>query len=305
MSFNLATGSIFIKPNMGESADAVLRKTPLIDYFNQAGRILPSQGSAPFNWPVYVTANASAGTHTEGETFSSFGAQGAVQASLPVVAFKATAELSGHQRANALRNGLYNDAWGEELRKAQEDLLKIAEDSFVGSSANVGLQSIIDSTGTYAGIDSSTVTAWKSSEIVATGTGSYESFCKAEAAISPYASMADVAVFGSPTALRLVAKDAEASGSIVRNSPIGGGPVDLGRFPGSMRLSGHDCVPVFGLPDTELYLIDMSDASIEMLQELEIRPLAAVNNDDRVLMTMFAALKIKTRNKHAKVTNIT
>lgn len=304
MSFNLTTGSVFIKPNMGESADAVLRRTPLLDYFIQSGMVESSEGSAPFNWPVYISANSSAGSHTEGETFSSFGAQGTVQASLPVAAFKATAELSGHQRANALKNGLYNNAWGEELTKAEKDMLKAAEDAFCGSSTNVGLQSMVAANGTYAGIDSSTVSVWKSTVVSSIGTGSFESFCKAEAALSPYVSYADMVVFGSPTALRLLQKDAEASGSIARQTPIGGGPVDYGRFPGSMQISGHDCIPVFSLPDTELYILDKSDARLIMHQELDVRPLGPVNNDDRVLMTIYMILKLKTRNKHAKITGI-
>lgn len=304
MSFSTVSGSVFIKPNMGESADLVLRKTPLIATFNQLGRMFQAQGSAPFKWPVYTAANASAGLHTEGESISTFGNQTSSEASLPVVAFKATAELTGHQRANLRAGGLYNNAWQEELDKAQADLYKYAEDAFCGSSTNVGLQSIVDSAGAYAGINASSVSAWASTEQAVVSGAIYTAMNTAEAALMPYASNADLVLFAHPTAIRLFQADAAASGSASVVSAPGGGPIDLGRFPGSATFNGHPVIPVPSLPTSEIYFIDMSDASIEVLQDAEPRPLGATNNDDKVLLTMFAALKIKTRNKHGKVTGI-
>lgn len=304
MSFDTVSGSVFIKPNMGESADLVLRKTPFLGAFNQMGRMVQAQGSAPFKWPVYTAANSTAGLHTESESISTYGNQTASEASLPVVAFKVTAQLSGHMRANLKAGGLYGDAWQEELDKAQQDLYKYAEDSFCGSSTNVGIQSIIDSTGAYAGINASTVSTWASTEQAVVSGAIYDAMNTVEAALLPYASSADLVLFAHPTAIRLFQKNAALSGSASVVSAPGGGPIDLGNFPGSATFNGHPVIPVPSLPINEIYFIDMSDASIEVLQNIEPRALGATNNDDKVLMTMFAALKIKTRNKHGKVTGI-
>ncbi len=295
------SSSMDLKPNFAGFGDLVNRQTPLIATFQAFGKVEQAAGF-PVKWNVYTTA-ATAADVTEGADISTFYYQAESAASLPLVAKYVPIRLGAVMKANAEAGGVYDMTMENQLVKSSEDALKALETAFCGSTQDVGLQAINDSTGIYAGIDQSSVTTWAGAEASAIS-GSIYGQCNSILATlqSRGVGINNLCIFAHPTAIRKFQASAAASGSLSTSSPLGGGPTDLGRFPHQAVFNGAPIVAVDALPAGDMHFLDMTDASIKMLKGPVPENIDGSSLDSKVAIVVMGALELKTRNRHGKVT---
>lgn len=302
MTYSVTSSSMDLKPNFQGFGDLVNRSTPLLATFQAYGRLNVGQ-PFPVKWNVY-TAAATAYDIAEGADISTFGYQAESGASLPVVAKYVPLRLGKVMTKNAEVGGTYDMALENQVDKGAADALKAFETALCGATQDVGLQAINKSTGTYAAINQASVTNWAGSEYSAIS-GSI--FGQANVAIAALQAKGvgvnALCGFGHPTAIRKFQASAAASGSLSVNSPMGGGPTDMGRFPHQATFNGIPIVAIDSLPAGDIHFLDMSDASIEMLSLPETVDVTGSSLDSKIAICIMGGLKLTTRNRHAKITS--
>jgi hypothetical protein len=301
--WSVASSSVGLKPNQTSFGDLVNRDTPLIATFQAYGRVNQAAGF-PVKWNVYTAAAAAADVQ-EGVDVSTFYYQSESGAELPVVAKYVAIRLGAVMKANAEAGGTYDGEMERQSSKSAEDALKALEAAFCGSTQDVGLQAINDSTGTYAGINQASVTTWAGTELSAISGSIYGQANSALAALQAKGvRVGNLCIFAHPTAIKKFQASAAASGSLSTNSPVGGGPTDMGLFPHQASFNGAPIVAVDSLPAGDMHFIDMSDASIEMLKMPEPVDIGGSSLDSKLAIVVMGGLKLATRNRHAKVVGI-
>jgi hypothetical protein len=278
--------------------DYVNRIAPLIATFQACGRVNQAF-EFPIKWNVYTAATSDI---IEGTDITSFQHQKKVAAILPVVAKYIPIRLNAVMKAIAEAGGTYDSAMENQV-KYTEDALKALETAFCGAAQDVGLQSIIDSTGTYAGINQAVVPSWSSAELSCVGASIYTQANSLFATLQAIGvGVNNLCIFAHPTAIRKFQQSAVAAGSLTVTSPPGGGPTDVGRFPHQALFNGVPIVAVNSLPEGDMYFIDMSDASIEMLKGPVVEDIGVSSLDSKFAVIIMGALKVTTRNRHGKLT---
>lgn len=299
--WSVASSSIDNKPNFTGFGDLVNRQTPLISTFQAFGRVNQAAGF-PVKWNVY-TAAATAADVQEGVDISAFYYQAESGAELPVVAKYVPVRLGAVMKANAEAGGTYDMTMENQALLSAADAIKALESAFCGSTQDVGLQAINDSTGTYAGINQASVTTWAGAELSAISGSIYGQANSVLATLqSRGVGVSNLCIFAHPTAIRKFQASAAASGSLSTNSPVGGGPTDMGRFPHQASFNGAPIVAVDSLPAGDMHFIDMSDASIEMLKGPVTEDVGGSSLDSKLAVVVMGGLKLATRNRHGKVT---
>ena len=167
---------------------ASLYADELVKGFNRsatAASMLPARVSMNPSGPQWVvlTDGHIAQTHSEGAAIVDFGSDGQKSASLGFGAYESpfhVTDLALTQAAHS-RNPAGNAAlWARNMLGAGEKLAKkIETDIFSGSGSNsiIGLDSAIDDSNTYAGLDRSTETYFRST---VKGSGSLTALTKAQ-----------------------------------------------------------------------------------------------------------------------------
>lgn len=311
MSLTTSTGAPFIRPNVQVPAvDSVFRNTDLINFLAANGRVVDAPGSSPFQWNVIDTANAQAAVFTEGQTLTTFGQQGYVRGSQPAFYVRAAGGETGHMRDNRIKGGTYEDARALEIAKATEDMWKVMEDQLLGSTTDVGISSIIDSSTVYAGINPAVNTAWASVEQNQGGS------LTVTALQDLYEALVASPNGGQPTHLLMpqnqvtnyinVAGVPGAANSAFRIQPgVQGGAFDAGVVIPLVTFNGLPVVPIRGLTTTELYMVDVSKMDLLIHRQPEVREIGRTNDDDLFMVSVAGCLRVTRRKSFAKLTGVT
>lgn len=235
-----------IKPNFVDFGKLVNRSTPLFQAFQAYNRIEPTDQFSVY-WNVF--------TPTCSKHYL---------ASLPV------AVSSVPYRVN------------QEQESAQ-DALKALESAFCGSTQDVGLQAINDSTGTYAGINQASVTTWSGAELSAISSSIHgQATSILTTLMERGVDTSSLCIFAHPTAIRKFATSTAASLSLANKQFL---------------FYGIPIVPVDSLPAGDLHFLDMSDAKIEIFHG----PTAI---DGENVVSVAGRLVLTNRSRHGKITNI-
>ncbi len=311
MSLTTSTGAPFIKPNVQVPAvDSVFRNTDLINFLAANGRVVDAPGSSPFQWNVIDTANAQAAVYAEGDALAVFGQQGYVRGSQPAFYVRAAGGESGHMRDNRIKGGLYEDARALEIAKATEDMWKVMEDQLLGATTDVGISSIIDSGTIYAGINPAVNTAWASVETGIIGALSVT------ALQDLYETLVGSPNGAQPTHLLMpqnqvtnyinVAGVPGVANSAFRIQPgVQGGAFDAGVVIPLVTFNGLPVVPVRGMTNSELYMVDVSKMDLLIHRQPEVREIARTNDDDRFMVSVAGCLRVTRRKSFGKLTALT
>lgn len=310
MALTTSTGAPFIKPNVAAgSFDQVFRRTDLINFLAENGRVVDAQGSSPFIWNIVEGANSTAAVFAEGDVVSTVGNQTYAQASLPAFYVRAIGGESGHMRQDRLKAGLYEDVRALEIEKATADLYKAFEDQLVGSTSNRGLASIIDSGDTYAGLAPGSHTAWASLETALGGA------LTVSALQDMYETLVTTPYGATPT--HILAPQNQVTNYINIASPSAansayrivpgaqGGAFDVGVVHPLITFNGLPVKAISGLATTELYMVDVSKMDLLIHRQPEVRELAKTNDDDNFMVSMAGALRIQRRRSFGKLTGVT
>jgi hypothetical protein len=272
--------------------------------------VIDAPGSQPFKWNVIDAANAQAAVFTEGQSLSTFGNQGYVQASQPAFYVRAAGGESGHMRDNRVKGGTYEDVRSLEIAKATSDMWKIMEDQLCGSTADVGIASIIDSGTTYAGIAPGSYTSWVSVETALGGALTVTALQDLYETLraSPYGATPTHVLMpqNQVTNYVNVAGAPGSANSAFRIQPgVQGGAFDAGVVIPMATFNGLPIVPIRGLATTEVYMVDVSKLDLLIHRQPEVREIAKTNDDDLFMVSVAGCLRASRRKSFGKLTGVT
>jgi len=293
------------------------RKTDLINLLAANGRIEMGVGGEPYSWELNSGANSSVESFAEGQAPPPSGAQTWKRPALSIgVNARAVFGITGHVRDNAAKGAFRLDIPGAEEALTKTDVMKQAEDLLMSATQDVGIASIIDSTGTYAGISQSSVSSWASEENAIGG------------ALTLAAMQDLLEEMQSPTGGSSVPRGAAPTHWLMPVNQCGnyvslggaagsansayryrsGDAVDLSiaqRGLGSMSFMGIPIAQVSGLTSTEIYLVDITDMTLIVHRDLSVDPIVGNPENQQWQVSWRGALKVKTRNHHGKMTGVT
>lgn len=322
---NALAGSVLVRPNIGQGiVDATSRPTDLFDFCLANGLVQPLRGGSPFKWGVKTSGNSSAETFVEGQALPASGRRTLVQASQSVTYFRARAGISGHLRDN-LRNGnvVEADAWAGELADAQQAVLYLAESSFLGSTADLGIASIVDAGDTYAGIAPGSYSAWASLETAVGGAmtagvlmDAYEAITGGTYMASPSVILCNVNQLSNYAA---IAGPGSGTSSQTRMMLPASAPgaYDIGvTRAGVQQFNGIPLVGIRGMTTTEVYFLDLNaqnlgngvvvpGLSIQIHRDMQVDLLGKTSDSDDAQVSMAAMLMVANRRRQAKLTGVT
>jgi hypothetical protein len=302
--------------NPGGPTDLVYRAPDLLTFLMAMGASRPWTGGEPVAWNYISAANGSAATFAEGEAFAVAGKQTYGRASLSPFGVQVVVEVSGRVRDQIRHGGTYGDVLRIELEKGAADLYKKLDDLLCGSTQDVGIQSVIDATDTYAGIAGSA--PWASLETAVSGALTVGVLQDADESINVTPYVGNTTHWLMPrnqitNYITLIGTGATTS--LVRFAPpaMGGGTYDVGMLPqGTCSFNGKPVVPIRGLTTTVILGVDMTPGSdglpglcLLVARDLETRQLAQTSDADHYAITMRCALKLDRRNAQIKLTGVT
>src|SRR6185295_6349243 len=135
----------------------------------------PFTGGSTINVKMHYAGNTSVSTYSEGDAVGQAGAQSYITAQWPEAHYRCVAQITGHARdftKDGSNAAVFYDQIGQEIQRGMTDIVhQISLDMLsTGTTAPVGLQGIVDSTGTLAGLSKSTYTWWASYETAGSST---------------------------------------------------------------------------------------------------------------------------------------
>ncbi len=313
---NSGISSSLVKENVqGDLGDIVFRRTDFLNFLRSRGATAAWAGANPTQWNLNTAGNGSAEVFTEGSAAPVAGKQSYARASLVPFYARVVAGYSGHVADQVRNGGVYQDPIQNEIAKGVADLMVKVESTLVGSTADQGVQSIIDDGDTYAGLAPGTYTSWKSLETSVSGALSFTVLEDniETAALTPYLSQPThwLVPFNQITNYVRLA-GASATTSLMRfSSPANGGSMDLGGTPGGIiqgqvAWNGMPFVGISGLTTTVMLGLDMN-SPIQLLinRDVFVENVAKTSDDQNIMLTFSCALRVMERNKHIKLTGVT
>jgi hypothetical protein len=244
---------------------AIKTKSFVLSRFEAQG--LVRGGKPRINWQVNYAGNTSVGSYAEGDTADGSGKQSYHPAALEYKSVKAEIGLGGLTLATSEQGGTFIDMLRAELDNGVRDMRLSIEAQLLsdgsGNSAKdiTGVYAAIAETGTYAGIDRSTHTWWKSyiNDNSATPRNLSEALIAdvVDEVISRGADQAALEIWASPTQWRNFGALYKGER---RQTPT--------RLSGGYMALDFEGVPVIRCPgyaSTHMDVVDVSRFSYEML----------------------------------------
>ena len=307
-----------LKENVrGGVADAAFRRTDLLNLLGTSGRVMDNMGSEPIEWPIATAANGSVESFSEGQAPPVSGAQTYKRPSLNVlVNARGVFGITGHARDNAAKGGFVVEVPTIEEALTKSDVLKKAEDLLLGSTTDVGIAAIIDSTGTYAGLSQASVSQWASEENGSVGALTLAALQSLlEEMVSPSGG-SSVPRGAKPTHwlmptnqyfnyLDLAGAPGAANAAFRWRA---GDPADFSYANASLTGSAYMGVPIAvisGITSTEIYLVDIMGMKLWIHRDLTIEQIASNPENLQYQVSTRMALEVTLRNHHGKMTGIT
>jgi hypothetical protein len=302
------TGSI-AKQNVlngGITVDQLTRPTPFLAWLEGNGMVVHE--GEPFRVNMRTATNAAA-SFSEGDAISSFVADSYNQTVIPARSWRQPFEIGGRTRDANNNGGFYEDILKGEINSAILQVRKAQEVDLLGSTVNVGLSSIVDSTALYGGLDPASVTSHASYVDSSGGILTVSKLEDLEMNLRGSTYGADnldfiVATFNQTRNYMRVATPGVSSLSPSRFVLDGKTPFDAGISHLGASFNGMDWVTVHDLTNTELVMGDSKQLQLALSRDMEVRPLGPVNDDDRYQISSAGALVCKRRRSFGRLTGL-
>lgn len=313
MTQTVAGISPVIRPNiMGVPIDLTSRPTDFWNLLNSQGLVRPAAGGMPLKWAVQYSSTSGAEVFVENQAMGSNSKRNLAQASLSPFYLRAPVAVTGHVLDQIAAGGTFEDVAQGELANGVKDVFELMESSLLGSTQDRGIASIVDSTGTYAGLAAGTYAAWASAETAVGGAMTAAVMQDAHETLraAPYNTRATVILMPpnqltNYTAVMGPAASSTPSRMMLPQQPMQ--PYDIGVIKVPPQFNGIPIVEINGMTSTEVYWLDLTDEGVtyQMIRELRVEPLAKTNDNSQWQVSIAGALKVKNRRKHLKLTGVT
>lgn len=287
-------------------------------YNNEVFRLFQTDrirgGGATFNVKHHYSANSSVTTFAEGDAAGVPGTESYITAQWPVQYYKGVMQVTGHAR-DYLKNDSPEAAFFPQIALEMQGLMKAMVDRAsvdmigTGTTAPVGIQGIVDDSGTVAGLLRSTYTWFAAQENAIAGSALAISdldiiqrdVMDAEAAGNPnmwltsYTQIQKVQALG----LRPVGTASTSPMSVVFQP---GGKWDIGSDPNTLTWAGKPIVPLRDLTNSVWLYIQQDQFRIVVMREWKIEPLGKTDDSEKFLATYALGIACLNPKFNGKVT---
>jgi hypothetical protein len=315
-----STLSALLRPNVQSGVvDLSFRGADFVDLLRAGGRISDLQGPSPHSWNIVTSSNSSVEIFTEGQAPPAAGRQTFTQTSLNAFYVRGVAGETGHTRDNRKKGGYYEDPFNAERMLLDADIFKKLDDELMGSTADRGIASCVDSSGTYANVAAATVTQWASEENAVGGALTIDALQTLYEEMH-FGTNSSVPRGATPTHwlmpvnqitnyVNTVGPVAGTTASFWRHAS--GQQFDAGLQQGlggpspAASMNGLPIMKCRGMTTTEIYLVDLQDIELLIHRDLEIAPITGNPEMDSYQVSASFLFKISHRNHHGKMTGVT
>lgn len=292
-------------------SEALFRNNELMPLFAPVGW----EGGSTKNYKIHYGGNASVATYAEGDALGTAGSQSYLTANFPEKHYRCLIQVTGHVY-DQLQNGSPTAAFFNQVEKeftySIKDTVDLITTDMMGTglTAPVGLQGIIDSAGTLAGIDPSTYTWWAAYEVA--GAATTIAISDIDAALRnvrdpEYAADIDLILTSHKQAQKLkgVFGNAGTSNNSVRSLISAGGYiVNTGDYT-DIGVGGIPVIPLRDLTNSIFLGVHRECIEVATQRPMRIEPLGKVDDSDKWLMTWAGGLTTTNRRHAFKITGLT
>jgi hypothetical protein len=227
---------------------------------------------------------------------------------------RATYGFSKDVQVNAAQKGYYEDPTALEATLGKSDVMYKAEQTLLGSSASIGIAGIVDNSGTYAGLNASTVTQWAGEENAVSGALTIAAMNTLYIEMISASGGSSVPRGASPTNWLMPPNQVNnysglgdgraTTGSVWRVTSNGGADFGVLR-PSGMAHNGLPIVSVENITSTEVYLVDVTDIELIVAKDWEVELIPTNPENAQYQVSFWLAHKFTRRNHHGKMTAVT
>lgn len=277
------------------------------------GTPVPFTGGATLNVKHHYAGNTSVTTYSEGDALGAAGSQSYITAQWGVAYYRAQIQITGHaedQLKGGSNQAAFFDQIAMEFTMAGEDLRdRLSTDCLgTGLTAPVGIQGIVDSSGTIAGLNKSTYT-WFQSYEVAGGTttiaisdldGAMQNSSDAD-----YAAQVDQiwTSWKQKNKLKGVMGQVGAANNSYLQSPAG--PLNTAGITSEMAYGNVPIKPMRDLTNSIFLGLTISTFFLGMMRDWKVDPLAKTDDSQKFLITGAFGLGCRNPKKSWKITTLT
>ena len=297
---------------MGVPIDLTSRPTDFWNLLQSQGLVRPPMGGTPLKWAVQYSSTTGAEVFVENQALGANSKRNLAQASLSPFYVRAPIAVTGHVMDQVMAGGTFEDVAQGELDNAIKDTYYLLEQTLLGSTQDRGLASIIDSSGTYAGLDAASYTSWASAETAVSGVmtaavmqDGYETIRSAPYFTRPSVIALPTNQMTNYTSLMGPAASSTPSRVMLPTQP--GQPHDIGLLRAPPEFNGIPLVEINGMTSTEVYWLDFTNENVtlQMIRDLRVEKYAKTNDNEQWVVSMGCALKVKSRRRALKMTGVT
>lgn len=297
---------------MGVPIDLTSRPTDFWNLLQSQGLVRPPMGGTPLKWAVQYSSTSGAEVFVENQALGANSKRNLAQASLSPFYLRAPVAVTGHVLDQVAAGGTFEDVAQGELANGVKDLFELMESSLLGSTQDRGIASIVDSTGTYAGLAAGTYAAWASAETAVGGAMTAAVMQDAHETLraAPYNTRASVILMPpnqltNYTAVMGPAASSTPSRMALPQQP--GQPYDIGVLRAPPQFNGTPILEINGMTSTEVYWLDLTEEGVtfQTIRDLRVEKYAKTNDNEQWVLSIAGALKVKNRRRHLKLTGVT
>jgi hypothetical protein len=302
-----------LKPNIiGVPIDLTSRPTDFLSLLNSQNLVKPPAGGTPLKWAVQYSSTSGAEIFVENQALGTNSKRNLAQASLTPFYVRAPIAVTGHVMDQVMAGGTFEDVAQGELDSAIKDAYYLLEQTLLGSTQDRGLASIVDSTGTYAGLDASSYASWASAETAVSGNmtaavmqDGYETIRSAPYLTRPSVILLPTNQMTNYTSVMGPAASSTPSRVMLPQQP--GQPYDIGLLRVRPEFNGIPLVEINGMTSTEVYWLDLTNENITLqtIRDLRVEKYAKTNDNEQWVVSWGGALKVKSRRRNLKLTGVT
>lgn len=285
------------------------------DFFNllvQRGRMIP--GVEPFKHAIVTGNGSTAERYSESQALPDGARVSTQEFSLSAYYWREVVKVTGRVADINRGGGFIDDVLMAEQENATANLLYKVETDILGSTANLGIISMVDDSDTYGGINPATYTVHASYVTPTVGSvtaAKWEDHWEAMQTAPYQCRPTDVllATNQHTNYVRIMGPSASSTPSrIVLAQPgtPGGAPqYDIGMHALPPSYNGTPLRVIQNFSTTDILFFDMNDATFYVQRDLRYEPLGKRNDDTEGFVSMAGALVIDTRRKHSKMEGVT
>lgn len=304
---NYSNASVLLRNQTARTVvNPIDRATDFFDLLMMSGRL--KGGVEPFKHALVTSANSTAERFIEDQGLPDGARRSASEVALAAFYWREVVKLTGRVVDINAGGGFIDDLLAGEVENATANMLYAVEGDLIGSTANLGLISLIDDTDSYGGLNPASITIHTS--LVSTTVGTLNA-TKVE---DHWEAMQTAPYHCKPTHILLATNQKTNYGRIMGPSATStptrlilgnGGGYDIGMQALPMTYNGVPLVGIQNLSTQDILFFDINDYVMWVQRDVAYKPLGTRNDNTEGFVSMAGAPELFDRRRHSKMEGVT